>query len=122
MIRANKKAMVLPIGGSNSLARERELERTGIKICQDHSYIVKSHFIKPLVVNLSLLYINKITARSVILNYYFWSEHPNFIGSVNNLWREPIALCQLDWVIMVAEKTYNGYETIDLFLLSVRQS
>ena len=59
LITVNKNAMDLPSGGSSSLARRRELERTGIKICQDHSHLVKSWVIKPLVVNSSLLYINK---------------------------------------------------------------
>ena len=38
----------------------------------------------------------------------------NPIGSVNNLWREPIALCQFDWGA-VAEKTNNSYEIVDFF-------
>ena len=59
LITANKNATDLPNGGSSSLARRRELERTGIKICQDHSHLVKSWVIKPLVDNPSLLYINK---------------------------------------------------------------
>ena len=59
LITANKNATDLPSGGSSSLARRRELESTGIKICQDHSHLVKSRVIKPLIVNSSLLYINK---------------------------------------------------------------
>ncbi len=51
----------------------------------------------------------------------FGKEHPIYIGSVSNLWREPIALCHSDWGA-VAKEIYNGYEIVDFFLPSVRQS
>ena len=44
MIRAEKKAAGLPIGGSNSRARERELEKKGIKIIEIFPIIVKKQF------------------------------------------------------------------------------
>ena len=59
LIMANKKARDPPNGVSSSLTGRRELERMGIKICQDHPHLVKSRVIKPLIVNPSLLYINK---------------------------------------------------------------